>query len=179
MGRAMRENGGVHVRTAVYPGSFDPPTLGHLNIIRRAAAIFDELVVCVMRNGAKECCLFTCEERAELLRESTAGLPNVRVDTHTGLLTDYVRESGSPVVIRGLRAVTDFEYEFQMAAVNRKLNPEMETVFMFAGEEFAFLSSSAVRELARFKSSLRDFVPAPVERAVREKISALEAEQSR
>ena len=103
----------------------------------------------------------------------------MRVDTHTGLLTDYVRESGSPVVIRGLRAVTDFEYEFQMAAVNRKLNPEMETVFMFAGEEFAFLSSSAVRELARFKSSLRDFVPAPVERAVREKISALEAEQSR
>lgn len=152
--------------TAIYPGSFDPPTHGHLDIIRRTSAIFDELVVCVMHNGAKGCGLFTCEERAELLRAITLDIPNVRIDIYGGLLVDYIRLFKKPVVIRGLRAITDLEYEFQMAAVNKKLNPDIETLFMMASDKYTFLSSSVVRELHKYKSELSSFVPKSVEDAV-------------
>ena len=134
---------------AIYPGSFDPPTLGHLDIIQRSAAIFDELVVCIMHNGAKERSLFTCEERSELLKKITADMPNVRVDIHGGLLVDYIKLYDEPVVIRGLRAVTDLEYEFQMAGMNRQLMPEVETVFMTPSLQNQFVSGTFVREIAR------------------------------
>ena len=157
--------------TAIYPGSFDPPTLGHLDIIRRSAAIFDELVVCVMNNGSKCQSLFTCAERFELLGKITDGIPNVRIETYGGLLADYIKNFDSPVVIRGLRAVTDFYYEFQMALINKKLNKDIETIFMVASEKYTFLSSSAVRELGKYGSELSCFVPEEVEAAVRQKFS--------
>ena len=155
---------------AIYPGSFDPPTLGHLDIIQRSAAVFDELVVCIMHNGAKERSLFTCEERSELLKKITADMPNVRVDIHGGLLVDYIKLYDEPVVIRGLRAVTDLEYEFQMAAVNKKLDPDIETLFMVASDKYTFLSSSVVRELRKYRSELASFVPKVVEEAVCRKL---------
>ena len=155
--------------TAIYPGSFDPPTLGHLDIIKRSSAIFDELVICVMHNGSKCNSLFTCQERAELLRSITAAVPNVRVETYAGLLADYVKGFDKPVVIRGLRAVTDFDYEFQMAAINKKLNPEIETMFMVASSKYTFLSSSVVRELGKYRRELTCFVPKEVETAVHQK----------
>ena len=157
--------------TAIYPGSFDPPTLGHLDIIRRSAAIFYELVVCVMNNGSKCQSLFTCAERFELLGKITDGIPNVRIETYGGLLADYIKNFDSPVVIRGLRAVTDFDYEFQMALINKKLNKDIETIFMVASEKYTFLSSSAVRELGKYGSELSCFVPEEVEAAVRQKFS--------
>ena len=157
--------------TAIYPGSFDPPTLGHLDIIRRSAAIFDELVVCVMNNGSKCQSLFTCAERFELLGKITDGIPNVRIETYGGLLADYIKNFDSPVVIRGLRAVTDFDYEFQMALINKKLNKDIETIFMVASEKYTFLSSIAVRELGKYGSELSCFVPEEVEAAVRQKFS--------
>lgn len=157
--------------TAIYPGSFDPPTLGHLDIIRRSAAIFDELVVCVMNNGSKCQSLFTCAERFELLGKITDGIPNVRIETYGGLLADYIKNFDSPVVIRGLRAVTDFDYEFQMALINKKLNKDIETIFMVASEKYTFLSSSAVRELGKYGSELSCFVTEEVEAAVRQKFS--------
>ncbi len=157
--------------TAIYPGSFDPPTLGHLDIIRRSACIFDELVVCVMHNGAKSSSLFTCAERAELLQAITADLPNVRIDVFGGLLADYIKDFEEPVVIRGLRAVTDFDYEFQMAAVNKKVNPKIETMFMVASDKYTFLSSSVVRELGRYGRDLSCFVPRQVEEAVHRKFA--------
>ena len=157
--------------TAIYPGSFDPPTLGHLDIIRRSAAIFDELVVCVINNGSKCQSLFTCAERFELLGKITDGIPNVRIETYGGLLADYIKNFDSPVVIRGLRAVTDFDYEFQMALINKKLNKDIETIFMVASEKYTFLSSSAVRELGKYGSELSCFVPEEVEAAVRQKFS--------
>ena len=157
--------------TAIYPGSFDPPTLGHLDIIRRSAAIFDELVVCVMNNGSKCQSLFTCAERFELLGKITDGIPNVRIETYGGLLADYIKNFDSPVVIRGLRAVTDFDYEFQMALINKKLNKDIQSIFMVAIEKYTFLSSSAVRELGKYGSELSCFVPEEVEAAVRQKFS--------
>ena len=159
--------------TAIYPGSFDPPTLGHLDIIRRSAGIFDELVVCVMNNGSKSQSLFTCAERSALLKSITNGIQNVRIETYGGLLADYVKNFDSPVVIRGLRAVTDFDYEFQMALINKKLNKDIETIFMVASERYTFLSSSAVRELGKYGSELSCFVPQEVEAAIRKKFSAL------
>ena len=157
--------------TAIYPGSFDPPTLGHLDIIRRSAAIFNELVVCVMHNGAKGQSLFTCRERAQLLESITADIPKVRIETQGGLLADYVKNYEEPVVIRGLRAVTDFEYEFQMAAINKKLNCKIETMFMVASDKYTFLSSSVVRELGKYGREMSCFVPKAVEEAVHKKLS--------
>lgn len=162
---------------AIYPGSFDPPTYGHLDIIRRTASVFDSVMVCVMNNGSKSNALFDVEERADLLRQVCAGMENVTIDTYSGLLTDYVQRYEKPVVIRGLRAVTDFEYEFQMTAVNSKLNPEMETMFMVADGKFTFLSSSAVRELAQYGAKLGCFVPPVVEAALRGKFASLDSEE--
>ena len=146
------------MKTAIYPGSFDPVTSGHLNIIRRAANIFDKLIVCVMVNAGKSP-MFTLEEREALIRRVTAGLPNVEVDCSNELLADYARRRGSCVIVKGLRAGSDFENEFQMALVNRKLNPELDTMFLTAASQYMYLSSSMVKELGNYGADLSDFLP--------------------
>jgi pantetheine-phosphate adenylyltransferase len=143
---------------AVYPGSFDPITLGHLNIIRRSASIFDELLVCVLDNSKKSP-LFTDEERVELIKRSVHRYPNVKVDMSKELLVDYMKEKDAKVVIKGLRAVSDFDTEFQIALVNRKLDPTIETLFMPSSEKYTYLSSSVVKEMARYGADLNTFVP--------------------
>jgi pantetheine-phosphate adenylyltransferase len=146
--------------TAIYPGSFDPATLGHLDIIQRAAAQFDRLIVCVMYNSEKNG-LFTPEERAELLRRSLEGLEgvdNVEVDQADGLLVDYARAKGAKCVVKGLRRVADFESEMQMADINRKLCPGLDTLFLTARPEMAFLSSTIVKEMARYQVDLHGYV---------------------
>ena len=149
------------MRKAIYPGSFDPVTSGHLNIIRRAAGIFDKLIVCVMVNAGKNP-MFTQDERVELIRRVTSDLPNVEVDASKELLAEYARRRGSCVVVKGLRAVSDFETEFQMALVNRKINPELDTMFLTADSKFMFLSSSLIKELGTYGADLSDLLPAEI-----------------
>lgn len=146
------------MQIAIYPGSFDPITLGHLDVIRRAARLFDSVVVCVVANANKKT-LLTLEERREHVRRVTADIPNVTVDTWDGLLVDYAQRFDHPVVVRGLRALTDFEYEFMMALTNKKLNPRVETVFLASDERYTYLSSSAVKEIAGFHGDISRFVP--------------------
>ena len=143
---------------AVYPGSFDPITLGHLNIIRRSATIFDELYVCVLDNSRKKP-LFSEKERVELICRTVSRFPNVKVDSSKDLLVDYMNTIGAKVIIKGLRAVTDFDYEFQIALVNRKLDKEIETLFMPSSEKYTYLTSSVVKEMARYGADLATFVP--------------------
>ena len=149
------------MKIAIYPGSFDPVTSGHLNIIRRAANIFDKLIVCVMVNAGKNP-MFTQEERAELIRRVTGDLPNVEVDCSDELLADYARRRGSCVILKGLRAGSDFENEFQMALINHKINPDLDTMFLTASSEYMYLSSSAVNELGTYGVELSDFLPAEI-----------------
>ncbi|MDA5107818.1 pantetheine-phosphate adenylyltransferase [Brevibacillus thermoruber] len=156
---------------AVCPGSFDPVTNGHLDIISRGAKIFDKVIVAVLINAKKQS-LFSVEERIELLREATAGLANVEVESFNGLLIDYVRQRQARAVIRGLRAVSDFEYEMQMASINKKLDDHVETLFMMTSHRYSFLSSSIVKELARYGADVSDLVPPVVERALRVKFAA-------
>ena len=144
--------------TAIYPGSFDPVTLGHLNIIKRASQCFDKVIVCVMVNSNKTG-VFAPDERVELLRRSTARFPNVEVDFSDGLLADYAKKRKAHVVVKGLRAVSDFEQEVQMAVINRKLNPRLETMFLASSEKYTYLSSTIVKEMARYGADLSDFVP--------------------
>lgn len=144
--------------TAIYPGSFDPITLGHLNIIRRAASVFDKVVVCVMVNSAKNP-MFSLEERVELIERVVSRLSNVSVDTSDVLLAEYAQRHEGAVIVKGLRAVSDFESEFQMALINKKISPGLETVFLTAGEKYTYLSSSVVKEMARYGADLREFVP--------------------
>ena len=146
------------MKIAIYPGSFDPVTSGHLNIIRRAAKIFDKLIVCVMVNAGKNP-MFTKEERAELIRRVTQDLPNVEVDCSAELLADYAKRRGSCVIVKGLRAGSDFENEIQMALINRKINPELDTMFLTAASEYMYLSSSTVKELGSYGVDLSDFLP--------------------
>ena len=143
---------------AVYPGSFDPITLGHLNIIRRAAALFDELLVCVMVNSGKNP-LFTHEERVELIRRTTTRFSNVKAEASQELLVEYMRERGAKVIVKGLRAVSDFDREFQIALVNRKLDEGIETLFMPSSEKYTYLSSTVVKEMAGYGADLHTFVP--------------------
>lgn len=145
--------------TAICPGSFDPITLGHVDIIRRAAEIFDEVVVCVMHNAAKKSPMFTLEEKLSMARRAVEEYPNVRVDSYDGLLTEYVRRYAKPVVVKGLRAASDFDYEFQMNMINKRLNPSVETMFLTASERYTFLSSSIVREVAQYGAELKGLVP--------------------
>ena len=147
------------MKRAIYPGSFDPVTLGHLNIIKRAAAIFDELIVLVCINSSKNSGMFNPEERVELLRRSTARFPNVEVDFAEGLLAAYAKRRKAHVVVKGLRAVSDFEQEVQMAVINRKLNPRLETMFLASSEKYTYLSSTIVKEMARYGADLSDFIP--------------------
>jgi pantetheine-phosphate adenylyltransferase len=146
------------MRIAVYPGSFDPVTSGHLNIIRRGAAIFDKLIVCVMVNAGKNP-MFTLDERVELIRRVTKDIPNVEVDSSDELLAEYARNHNIGVIVKGLRAGSDFENEFQMAMINRKLNPELDTMFLPAEHEYMYMSSSTIKELARYNADLSDFLP--------------------
>ena len=146
------------MKQAIYPGSFDPITIGHLNIIRRAAEIFDRLTVCVMVNAGKNP-MFTQEERVELIRRVTKDLPNVEVEGSSELLAEYARRKGSCVIVKGLRAGSDFESEFQMAMINHKINPELDTMFLTAEHQYTYLSSSMVKELGRYNVDLKDFLP--------------------
>ena len=150
------------MKIAIYPGSFDPITTGHLNIIHRAAKIFDKLIVCVMVNAGKRSPMFTREERVELIRRVTRDLPNVEVDCSADLLADYARSKGECVIVKGLRAGSDFENEFQMALINRKINPDLDTMFLTAEHQFTYLSSSMVKELGSYDVDLADFLPAEI-----------------
>lgn len=154
---------------AIYPGSFDPVTLGHLDIIRRSCKIVDELIVGVMNNKAKTA-LFSVEERVKMLEDATVGLKNVRVISFEGLLVDFVKEMDAKVVVRGLRAITDFEYELQMSQTNHKMNPDMETMFLTTSVEYSFLSSSMVKEIASFGGDISQFVPKNVIDSIQEKM---------
>ena len=147
------------MKIAIYPGSFDPITSGHLNIIRRAASIFDRLIVCVMVNAGKTRPMFSQDERVELIRRVTADLTNVEVDCSQGLLADYALRKGGCVIIKGLRAGSDFENEFQMAMINRKINPNVDTMFLTAEPQFMYMSSSTVKELGSYDVELKDFLP--------------------
>ena len=149
------------MKIAIYPGSFDPITLGHLNIIKRAALCFDKLIVCVMVNSQKNG-LFTPEERVELIRRVVSQLPNVEVDASSILLAEYAKQRRARVIVKGLRANTDFENEFQMALINKKINPELDTMFLTASQKYTFLSSSVVKELAGYGADLTPFVPCEI-----------------
>ncbi len=155
-------------RIAVYPGSFDPVTFGHMDIIRRAAGQFDEIVVGVLNNSAKSP-LFSIHERVTLLEEALKDLPNVRVAAFEGLSVNFVHGCGASAIIRGLRATTDFEYELQLAQMNRVLSPDIDTVFFITNLQYAYLSSSVVKEVASYRGSVEKFVPPVVERALKMK----------
>ena len=144
---------------AICPGSFDPITLGHLNIIRRTSKIFDKVVVCIMYNSTKTKPMFTIEERVAMVQKVVERFPNVEVATSDGLLAEYAKQFDKPVIVKGLRAASDFEYEFQMNLINKKINPELETMFLTASEKYTFLSSSVVREMASYGADLTGFVP--------------------
>ena len=148
----------MHMKIAIYPGSFDPITSGHLNIIQRAAKIFDRLIVCVMVNAGKSP-MFDQDERVELIRRVTRDIPNVEVECSCELLAEYAKRKGSCVIVKGLRAGSDFENEFQMALINRKLNPDLDTMFLTAESKYMYLSSSTVKELGCYDVDLKDFLP--------------------
>jgi pantetheine-phosphate adenylyltransferase len=154
---------------AIYPGSFDPVTNGHLDLIERGTKIFGRLVVAVLRNTEKAP-LFTLAERVEMMLEATRGIPNLEVDAFDGLLVDYARKVGARVLLRGIRAVSDYEFELQMAMMNRKLEPKLETVFMLPGEAYSYLSSRLVREIAKLGGPVNGLVPPAVEQRLRAKV---------
>ncbi|MBH0333308.1 MULTISPECIES: pantetheine-phosphate adenylyltransferase [Brevibacillus] len=155
---------------AVCSGSFDPVTYGHLDIIARGANVFDKVIVAVLINSKKNS-LFSVEERVELLRQATADMKNVEVDSFDGLLIDYMNKKGAQVIIRGLRAVSDFEYEMQVASINKKLDENIETFFMMTNNQYSYLSSSIVKEVAKYKASVADLVPPIVEEALKRKMA--------
>ena len=157
------------MRIGVYPGSFDPATLGHLDIIRRASRLFDKLIVAPMINGEKHSS-FTMEEKVDFLLRMTHDLPNVEVESFSGLLADYVKEKNACAIVKGLRAVSDFEYEFQMALANKKLNPDVDTVFLMTGQKYLFLSSTIVRDIARHGGDITGFVPEEIRDDIMKKL---------
>ncbi len=156
-------------KTAIYPGTFDPLTNGHIDLIQRSLKIFNEVIVAVAGSPKKDP-MFTTEERMALIHESIKDFPGSRVEAFNSLLVDYAKEKGSVAIVRGLRAVSDFEYELQMALMNRRLNANIETVFMMPSEEYTFLSSTIVKEVASFGGSVKGLVPDPVEKALRKKL---------
>ena len=158
---------------AIYPGSLDPVTLGHLNIIKRAANCFDRLIVCVMVNSSKHG-MFTPAERVELLRRATQRFPNVEVDFSDELLAAYARRRGAKVVVKGLRAVSDYEQEVQMAIINRKLNHNLETMFLASSEKYTYLSSTIVKEMARYGADLGEFIPREIVEDVEKRLKTLQ-----
>ena len=154
---------------AIYPGSFDPVTFGHLDVIRRASELFDEVIVGVLHNSQKSP-LFSVEERVNILKEVTADIPNVKIETFSGLSVNFARNCDAKVIIRGLRAITDFEYELQMAQTNHKLRPDVETVFLTTSLEYSYLSSTTVKEVAAFGGDISQFVPEYVADRIKEKM---------
>nr|WP_122013475.1 pantetheine-phosphate adenylyltransferase [Maliibacterium massiliense] len=156
--------------TCVYPGSFDPITNGHMDIIHRAAMLCDTLIVAVLRNSSKRHPLFSVEERAALIRRSVANIPNVTVDTFDGLLVDYVKSKGASMVVRGLRAMSDFESELQMASMNRRLAPDVEMLFLMTSSEYSFLSSSMVKEIGRMGGDIHGLLPDCIAETVRNRL---------
>jgi pantetheine-phosphate adenylyltransferase len=158
------------MRTVIYPGSFDPLTNGHLDLIQRAAKLFDRVIVAVAKSESKNP-LFTLEERLNLVRHSIKHIPNVAADSFDGLLVNYVQKCEGQAVIRGLRAVSDFEFEFQLALMNRKLNERIETIFMMPKDTYTFLSSRIVKEIARLGGDVSSFVPVLVQRALERKLA--------
>lgn len=157
------------MRTAIYPGSFDPLTNGHLDLVHRAAKLFDRVIIAVARNESKKP-LFTSKERLELVRRAVADIPKVEADSFDGLLVDYVKKRKGQAIIRGLRAVSDFEFEFQLALMNRKLNEEVETIFMMPKETYTFLSSRIVKEIAALGGDVSSFVPKHVRKELARKL---------
>lgn len=159
---ALSQRGGGSMRIAVCPGSFDPVTLGHLDIIRRSSKLFDKVIVVVMVNYHKKDSSFTAEERVQLLHRCTGDIENIEIDTYNGLLADYMREKGAVAIVKGLRAVSDYEYEFQQALTNKRLNPEVETIFITTSAENMFLSSSVVKQVCMFGGDISTFVPSEI-----------------
>jgi len=172
-GCSCRQTGGSRGRLnkgrAIYPGSFDPPTNGHLDLIQRGSKIFEELVVAILRNSEKSP-MFSVAERLEMLRTLTADLPNVRIDMFDGLMVEYAKSMDAMCVLRGIRAISDYEYELQMALMNRKLEPTLETVFMMPADKYSYVSSRLVREVARAGGPVKGLVPEFVEQKLREKL---------
>lgn len=157
---------------AVYPGSFDPVTNGHVDLIQRSATIFDQVIVGILRN-AEKAPLFSVEERVEMMEEAVKRFKNVTVTAFGGLLVDFVEETGASVIVRGIRAVSDYEYELQMALMNRRLSTKVETVFMMPAETYSYLSSRLVKEIAQLGGSIHGLVPSVVERRLKKKFQAL------
>ena len=157
------------MRVAVYPGSFDPITNGHLDIIKRASRIYDKLIVGVLDNSSKKP-MFSSEERKRMIDEAISDLPNVSCDVFSGLLVDFAKIKGANVIVKGLRTVSDFEYEFQMALLNKALNPEYETMFMMTDSKYSYISSSMVKEVAKYKGELDGLVPKNVITKLKDKI---------
>ena len=160
------------MKTAIYPGSFDPVTLGHIDVIKRASKLFDHLIIGVLNNRAKTP-LFSVEERVKMLKEVTKDIPNVEVKSFAGLTVDFAKECGANAVVRGLRAITDFEYELQMAQTNRVLAPDVDTVFLTTSLEYAYLSSTIMKEVASYDGDLSKFAPPEITKAVKEKMHDL------
>lgn len=160
------------MKAAIYPGSFDPVTFGHLDIIRRAASIFDELTVSVLNNTQKTP-LFSVEERVNMLEEVTKEYPNIKIHSFTGLLVEFAKECEAHIIVRGLRAITDFDYELQMAQTNRIMSPDLDTLFLTTSLEYAYLSSTTVKEVAAFGGDISAFVPPYVEEKIRERMHEL------
>jgi pantetheine-phosphate adenylyltransferase len=166
------------MRTAIYPGSFDPLTNGHLDVVQRAAKLFDRVVVAVAKNKGKQPC-FTLNERLSLVKQTLKHLPNVEADTFDGLLVEYVVSRKAQAIVRGLRAVSDFEFEFQLALMNRKLNESIETIFMMPKDTYTFLSSRIVKEIARLGGDVGAFVPPHVEAALIRKLKPLKRHRAK
>jgi pantetheine-phosphate adenylyltransferase len=159
----------THSVVAVYPGSFDPITNGHLDLIERGAKLCDRLIVAILRNEEKRP-LFTVEERVEMLREVVRGYPNIEVDSFDGLLVEYARQKGATLIVRGIRAISDYEYELQMALMNRRLNPSIETAFLMAGEAYSFISSRLVKQVISLGGNIAGLVPPSVEVRLRNRV---------
>lgn len=165
------------MKVAVCPGSFDPVTMGHIDIIRRAATLFDKVIVVVMTNSSKTP-MFTQQERVEFIRRATAGMENVEVDCFGGLLADYASQKNATAIVKGLRALSDFEYEFQMALTNRKLNPDTETIFLTTTAEYMYLSSSLVKQVAQLGGDIKGFVPDCIMDDILNKVDQINKEKS-
>lgn len=157
-------------KIAIYPGTFDPITLGHIDVIERASMIFDKIIVVIAINS-KKICLFSEDERLIMAKESLKHLPNIEVDVFKGLTVEYARKRKASTIVRGIRAISDYEYEFQIALMNRKLNPDISTIFLLPNEKYTYLNSSIIRELSNYNQDVSDFVPPIVSKMLKEKLN--------